>query len=117
MTQERIAIGSVVRDSLRREGIVLSKEKPPARDWIEEQVDAEDIMKLGRDVEWWGVMPFTGGYLLCPEPMLTWLRSATYEDFLVAADHAGIEGRASLAKTFPHYVDEVLASRQKRQVH
>jgi len=105
MKQEPIAVGVVVRETLGREGIVLSREEAPTQTWIGEQVDAEEIKKLGPDVQWWGVMPFRGGYLLCPEPMLTWLRSASYDDFLLAVDHTGVDGRLKLAKAFPHFVD------------
>jgi len=110
--QHLIDIGAVVRDNLGREGIVLSREKAPPQEWIDEQIDADEVRKLGTMVNWWGVMPFDGGYLLCPEPMLTWLRVATYEDFVMVADHAGVEGRLSLVKVFPHYVNLLLEKRQ-----
>ena len=111
MTSDAVAIGAVVRDTLGREGIVLSKDDPPSQEWIDELIDADDVKKLGR-VQWWGVMPFEGGYLLCPEPMLTWLRAATYEDFLQAVEHAAIPGRFKLAKALPHFVDRVVESRR-----
>lgn len=111
MTKSEMSIGSVVRDRFGREGIVCSKEANPPRDWLNEQVGADKIKAYGPDVRWWGVMPFAGGYLLCPEPELEWLRSATYDDFISAADTAGIPGRERLAKTFPHFVDRVLAER------
>jgi hypothetical protein len=94
-------------------GIVLSRESAPAQDWIEEQVDAQEIKKLGPDVRWWSVMPFRGGYLLCPEPMLTWLRPASYEDFLSVVEHTGVDGRLKLVKVFPHYVDLALEKRRQ----
>jgi len=104
----KIQLGVVARDTRGREGIVLSKEPDPPRDWLEDQANLEEIKRLGPNVEWWGLMPLDGGYLLIPGPMLTWLREATFEDFLLAVDHAGIEGRFNLAKVFPHYVDHVL---------
>lgn len=107
-------MGAVVRDSMLREGIVLSKEAAPPPDWLEEQVNAEDIKALGPNIQWWGVMPFDGGYLLLPAPMLTRLRDASFEDFLRAVDHAGLEGRLGLAKVFPHYVDHVLKLRREK---
>ncbi len=112
MKQELIAVGVVVRETLGREGIVLSREETPKQSWIDEQVDAEEIKKLGPNVQWWGVMPFRGGYLLCPEPMLTRLRSATYDDFLLAVDHTGVDGRLKLAKAFPQFVDQLLERRR-----
>jgi hypothetical protein len=113
MTKEELSVGSVVRDRFGREGLICSRESTPPKDWIDEQVGAESIkMKGPASVRWWGVMPFGGGYLLCPEPELEWLRVATYEDFLAAVDTAGIHGRERLAKTFPQYVDRLLAERR-----
>lgn len=106
-----IDIGAVVRDRMGHEGIVLSKESDPPQDWLNEQLDPA-VKNLPATVQWWGVMPFDGGYLLCAEPLLTWLREITYDDFLQAADHAGLEGRLKLAKVFPHYVDLALKKRQ-----
>lgn len=114
MTETLIHLGGVVRDTMGREGIVLSREGGPPRDWLEEQVNVEQIKSLGPSIEWWGVMPFDGGYLLLPGPLLTWLRDATFEDFLRAVDHAGLEGRLGLAKVFPHYVDHVLRLRANK---
>jgi hypothetical protein len=114
MTEPLIHLGAVVRDTMGREGIVLSREADPPRDWLEEQVNVEQIKSLGPNIEWWGVMPFDGGYLLLPGPLLTWLRNATFEDFLRTVDHAGLEGRLSLAKVFPHYVDHVLKLRANK---
>jgi hypothetical protein len=113
MKSGEVALGAVVRESLGREGIVLSREDTPPQTWLDEQVDADEVKKLGPDVRWWGVMPFRGGYLLCPEPMLTWLRPASFEDFLRAVEHTGVDGRLKLAKVFPQYVDHVLE--QKKQ--
>jgi hypothetical protein len=109
-----VSIGAVVRDRFGREGIVCSKEATPSEDWINEQVWFEKTTALGRDVQWWGVMPFGGGYLLCPEPELVWLRPASYEDFRALADTASIHGRERLAKTFPHFVDRLLKERESQ---
>jgi hypothetical protein len=112
MTKHELSIGSVVRDRFGREGIVCSSEEAPPKDWIDEQVGAENIeAHEPASLQWWGVMPFSGGYLLCAELELEWLRVATYEDFLTAVETAGIPGRERLAKTFPHYVDRALAER------
>jgi len=82
---------------------------------VSEQVNVQAIQALGADVPWWGVMPFDGGYLLQPEPLLTFLRDASFDDFLRAVDHAGLEGRLNLAKVFPHYVNRVLELRREAQ--
>jgi hypothetical protein len=108
-----IPIGTVVRDPFGRVGIVCKREPVPPDDWIDERVKADEIKKLG-EVSWFGVMPFGGGYVLFPEPMLERLRKATYEDFLSAVDGAGVPGRASLAKIFPDFVDRLLRERHEQ---
>jgi len=113
MTVGKISTGAVVRDPFGREGIVCDKEPAPPEDWINEQAKAEEIRNLG-PVNWWGVMPFGGGYLLFPEPMLEWLRPASYEDFLAAADGANVPARESLAKMFPEYLNRLLSERRSR---
>ncbi len=52
----------------------------------------------------------SGGYILCPEPLLVPLRLATYEDFLAAVDYASEPARRSLAELFPEYVERAKAS-------
>jgi hypothetical protein len=111
MTIPLIRIGVVVRDSHKRVGIVCSKERAPTRAWINEQRDSEEIRKLGQ-TSWWGVMPLVeGGHVLEAEPFLTYLRDATYDDVLIAADSANVAGRKTLVKTFPHFVNRILAER------
>ncbi|MEW6365022.1 MAG: hypothetical protein AB1714_10335 [Acidobacteriota bacterium] len=112
---QAVGIGTVVRDSFGPEGIVWSKKEPPAEEWTHAVVDEHAIAKIGPSVRWWGVMPFGGGYLRCPEPMLTRLRTATSEDFLLTADHAGVPGRLRLAKVFPDYVDLLLERRRNSE--
>ena len=107
-----VTLGQLVRDAHGRHGIVCARKDRPPADWIEEQLNAEDIRRLDQDMTWWGVMPLDGGLVLVPEPMLEVIRPAAYEDFLVAADHANIEGRKYLATLFPQYVDRVLVERR-----
>ena len=113
MNQAMIKLGAVVRDRYGRIGIVCSKETAPAQDWIDEQLNSVDIKKLGQ-TDWWGVMPFGGGYLLAPGPLLDHLRDATYDDFLTASETARAPGRKRLVKIFPSYVDRLLAERRSR---
>src|SRR6266567_5158461 len=101
MSKPEISIGSVVRDRFGREGIVCSKEDTPHQEWLEEQIGGDNIEAQAADVRWWGVMPFSGGYLLSPESELEWLRLASYEDFLAAVDTAAVPARERLAKSFP----------------
>lgn len=107
-----ISIGDVVRDRFGREGIVCTLEPEPSSDWKREQVGGAEIEKLPRDTRWWGVLPFGGGYLLCPDVELSRLRRASYDDFLAAVDTAGPSGRTRLALTFPDFVDQLLANRK-----
>lgn len=110
-----VSIGTVVRDRFGREGIVCSIEAKPSADWIKDQVGHEEIERLPPDTRWFGVMPFEGGYLRCPENELTWLRPAAYEDFLAVADEANPAGRERLVRTFPNFVNRLLAERGPSQ--
>lgn len=99
--------GFLVQDPLGRRGVLCSREQPPERAWIAEHVKAEEILALEAP-EWWGVIPFGGGFLLWPGALLEGLRPAAYEDFLAAADGANPAGREKLALLFPQYVDRLL---------
>jgi len=92
MTSISMKPGLLVRDDLGREGIVSSREERPSEAWVNEQHDAEEIRKLDASVPWWGVMPLGGGLVIVPEPMLQVIRPTTYEDFLIAVDHANVAG-------------------------
>ena len=111
-----IQIGNVVHSNgpYPFDGIVCQKDPPPPDDWIDEQANADSLRRLGNknDIAWWGVMPFDGGFALCPEPLLSFLRPASYEDFLRAADMANPAGRATLLTLFPEFVDRLLAERR-----
>jgi hypothetical protein len=109
-----IKLGVVVRDLYRKTGIVCSKEPVPAQDWIDGLVHSAEVKKLG-PTDWWGVLVFGGGYLLVPRPLLTYLRDATYDDFLEAADTAHKSGRERLLSIFPHYVEQLLAERRRAE--
>jgi hypothetical protein len=104
-------LGLLVRDDFGRPGIVCARKERPSEAWINEHLHAEEIRKLDASAPWWGVMPLDGGLILVPEAMIEVIRPATYEDFLVASDHANVAGRKYLATLFPHYVDRVLAER------
>jgi len=107
-----VRLGLLVRDALGRQGIVCSRKDRPPEDWINEQLNADDLRKLDAKAQWWGVMPMDGGLVLVPEPMLDVIRPASYEDFLAAADNANVAGRKYLAMLFPEYVNRVLAERR-----
>lgn len=115
MTIASIKIGTTVRDPFGREGVVCAKEISPPESWINEQLKSHEIRKLGH-VTWWGVIVFGGGYVLWPEPMLTYLRPTSYDDFVAAADTANPSGREKLAIALPHHVDRLLEERRNREL-
>lgn len=90
----------------RDRGIVSKAEGPPPEKWILEQID--ESMREHRDDRWWSVMPLTGGALLLPESLLRPLGEPSYEDFLIAVDHANETGRRTLASLFPDMVAKVI---------
>jgi hypothetical protein len=110
MSASAIRIGVVVSDWYGRFGIVCERRSKPSEDWIGEQINSKDIEKLG-ETGWWGVMPLDGGFSWAPGPHLTYVREATYEDFLQAADFANSAGRETLLKVFPDYVNRLLEER------
>ena len=114
MNTTGIELGVVVRTWFGPIGIVCAKGEQPAKDWIDDQHNSEEIRKLGR-TEWWRVLLFDGGAILSPGPLLEHLREASYDDFLAAIDKANIPARKHLAKLFPGYLDRVLAERQNRE--
>ena len=111
MNSSIIKLTSVVRDRYGRVGIVCSREPEPSKGHVDQLLDSEPIKKLGK-TDWWGVMPFGGGYLLCAGPLLQYIREATYEDFIQASDTAGPHGRERLVKLFPNFVDRLLSERR-----
>lgn len=111
MNSPLIRSGVVVRDTFGRVGIVLTRKPQPDEKWIDDQVNSTDIKRLG-STEWWGVMPLDGGFARAPSPLLTYLREATYEDFILAADNANSAGRKYLIEVFPTFVDRLLADRR-----
>ena len=103
-----IKIGAVIRDSHRRVGIVCSEEPTPTRAWINKLVKSEEVENLG-PTKWWGVAPLDGGYVLEAEPLMVYLRDATYDDFLRTIDSQNAAGRDRLVELFPEFVAEFLA--------
>lgn len=106
--------GIVVRDQYGRVGIVLGPTDVPSDDWLAEQVNLP-LESAPNETTWWHVMPLTGGLVIAPEMALEPLRPATYEDFLIAVDHANVPGRRSLAVLFPEFVRRATEELEKRR--
>lgn len=99
------------------EGIVCFKEPVPTQEWIDDQVNAAELEELG-PADWWGVLLFSGGYLLAPDTLLIALREATHEDFLCVMDGADVAVRKSLAELFPDYVKQArIGARKPGPIH
>lgn len=114
MTLPPIKLGAVVSDRYGHIGIVCTQEPAPNRNWIDKQLNSDEIKNLG-NTDWWGVLVFGGGYLLAAGPLLQYLRDANYDDFLKAASTAKATSRERLVKIFPDYVHRLLAERRSSQ--
>lgn len=90
----------------RREILLVRRVQKPSREWLAEQVDRR-VAALA-DAAWWGAMPFTGGYILVPEPLLRYKRIPTYDDLMQIIDHANKEARRTIAQLFPDLVQTAL---------
>lgn len=66
----QIRVGVVVRSlgPASFEGIVCKREVAPSDRWIDDQLNADVIRRLGNKnaVSWWGVTPFDGGMAVLP---------------------------------------------------
>jgi hypothetical protein len=107
--------GRVVRYQSGIEGIACFEEPVPAQDWIDDQINAEEVPEL-ETASWWGVFPFDGGYLRAPDVLLTTLRQATCEDFLKAVDAANVSARKALAELFPDYAKQALSDQRLKEI-
>jgi hypothetical protein len=106
---EALEPGAVVKDQYGCVGIIMREDARPAESWIKEQVHMPEQAKA-EGINWWAVAPLTGGMLLAPSPVLTFLRPATYEDFVAAVDHSTDNGRRNLSALFPTFSAAALAS-------
>jgi hypothetical protein len=108
---EVISPGAVVKDQYGRIGIVVREDSKPSAAWIKEQVHLPDGIEA-EAARWWAVAPLTGGMSLTPGLCLSFVRAATYEDFLTAVDHSTQSGRRALAALFPEFTEAVLRGAQ-----
>ena len=74
-----IQIGDIITDNYELMGIVLEREGKPTDEWLELQND-ERMRQQPEDVKWWSVLPFTGGAVCIPEPLMVKERRATIDD-------------------------------------
>jgi len=99
---EPITPTAVVKDQYGRISIVIRRDKRPSAKWLTEQVHLP-AAALSENTSWWAAAPLTGGVALVPEQCLTYIRAATYEDFITAVDHSTVGGRRVLADLFPQF--------------
>lgn len=107
-----ISVGTIIRNSsvaLPYEGVVCTLERPPKQSWIERQWNRDLIDVLPPQVQWWGVAPFTGGFALCPEPHLEWLRMITPNDYELLMEHCNDAGMSRIRELFPHLHADYMA--------
>jgi hypothetical protein len=103
----RIEIGDVVLTNTSLEGIVTSEEPRPKQSWLAAQYD-ERVRTLDASVRWLGVLPFSGGMVITPEPLTERLRRATVEDVRAAVEGANTHAVKTLIAVFPDEVRELL---------
>jgi hypothetical protein len=89
----------LVSDNRDRIGIVLRKEKIPSQKWLADQLD--ERVREFRSSTWWGILPLSGGYVLAPEGLLTYVREATNDDVMVAIEYANMAAVKNLLEIFP----------------
>lgn len=91
--------GDLIVDNYGREGIVLWRDKTPRKKWLSIQED--ERVKTIRTKQWWLVMPLmSGGSVIVPEPLVSFIRRATTEDAagVVALNEASY---VTLVRLFP----------------
>ena len=103
--------GDMVRDKRGHVGIVRSKEPKPLLSRINHYLKRAEVIEPGA-VDWWGVMSLHGGYLLWPAPFLERLRTASYEDFLIAREDIGAHAWGDLVELLPAYAERFLAEKK-----
>lgn len=98
MSIQSISIGDLVLDSFGREGIVFAKQRRPSAKWLAEQGDSRVQQSAG---PWWTVLPLSGGSVIVPSELGTFVRRATVDDVLQLieaqqTEHAGTVTLVSL---------------------
>ena len=102
----------LIVDAFEREGIVFERTRPPSKKWILDQSDRR-VRDLPDDTTWWHVLVVRGGSVILAEPLTTFMREATVEDAMRAADYANEHALRTLARLFPEAVERALQRRQK----
>src|SRR3954468_15639973 len=102
----------LIIDNWDREGIVHQQVKRPAKGWLADQSDSR-VQAMPADTIWWSVLDIRGGSVIVPEPLATFVREATVEDVMRAAEYANDYALRTLAFLFPEAIERALQRRQK----
>jgi hypothetical protein len=102
----------LIIDNRDREGIVVQKVKRPAASWLEDQTDSR-VRAMPADTAWWSVLVIEGGSVIVAEPLTRFIREATVEDVMRAAEYANGHALRTLAVLFPEAIEQALQRRQK----
>jgi len=105
-----VEIGDVVRDNYGRSGIVVREEPPPDQSWVDAQSDSR-VNSVDRACRWLGILPFDGGLLIAPEPLVERVRRADADDIRTVAAEANSHGIKLLVEALPNAVLELLRDR------
>jgi hypothetical protein len=94
----------LIIDNFNREGIVVERAKRPTASWLADQDDVR-LRALAADTVWWTVLPISGGAVIVPEPLAQFIREATIEDAMRAAEYANEHALRTIAQLFPDAVE------------
>ena len=92
----------LIVDNWGREGIVAKRARKPSASWLSGQLD-DKMRQLPKDTIWWEVLNFRGGAVIVPEPLAQFVREATIEDAMRAAQCANQPALDILKRLFPKF--------------
>ena len=102
----------LIIDNWDRESIVSERATRPSAKWLARQSDKR-VDPLPPETVYWTVLPIRGGAVLVPEPLAQFVREATVEDAMRAAEHANEAALRAIARLFPDALEQALQRRQK----
>ena len=102
----------LIIDNWDREGIVVERVEQPKASWLAGQTDSR-MRGLPQETIWWIVLDVRGGAVIVPEPLAQFVREATIEDAMRAAEYANAHALRIIGQLFPEAIDKALQHRQK----